>query len=232
MGRRSERVCAVCGAELRPGDGACGACGAEAPPPPGLGSPDPPYHTQDPPPGVVRDGRRAAGRGALTALACLLLAGCGLVTHRAPSDYFIDPSVPPAVQPTARAGLSLAFTTLRLREAPPGDVLVVRASPACAGADFAGQVTPGPDPNSVTLCGWGADPPPTAAARAGRVLALHHALGHALGAGHVGGEAVMSAEPSAALLAELQRDEAAFRYRAADLREVCAAAAAVPACGP
>lgn len=228
MGRRSERVCAVCGAELRPGDGACGACGAEAPPPPGLGSPDPPYHTQDPPPGVVRDGRRAAGRGALTALACLLLAGCSLVTHRAPSDFFLDASVPAGLQPTVRAGLSRAFDSLRLREVPPGDALVVSAG-ACGEPDFAGQVELGSAFNAFTLCGWGTEVS-TPADRAWRILALHHAVGHVLGAGHLAGDAVMAPAPSPGRIADLLRDEDHFRYTEADLRDVCARSA-VPACG-
>lgn len=154
------------------------------------------------------------------------LGGCGLISHRPPSDFFLAASVPAALQPTVRAGLTRAFTSLRLFEAPRGDVLVVNAG-TCGVSDFAGQVEMGP-PNAMTLCGWDSDVT-TPAARAGRILALHHAVGHVLDATHGGSDDAMAPAPSAARLADLLRDEDHFRYTDADMRSICAHAN-IPSC--
>ena len=157
---------------------------------------------------------------------CLVVSGCDPISHRAPSDFFLDASVSVALQPTIRAGLTRAFTSLRLFEAPRGDVLVVSAG-ACSHPDFAGQVEKGP-PNAIMLCGWGSEvASPTV--RAGRVLALHHAVGHALDATHGGEADVMAPTPSAARLADLLRDEDHFHYTDDDMRNICAHAS-LPSC--
>jgi len=158
----------------------------------------------------------------------VLASGCGLVSHRPPSDYFLTSSMPPALRAPIQAGLARAFADLRLGEAPRGDVLVVNYG-ACADPDFAGQIEPGP-PNATTLCAgaWGGEAL-TPLARAQRILALFHAVGHALDADHGGSADVMAPAPADALVQALLRDEDRFRYTDADMRNICAHAN-IPSC--
>lgn len=162
------------------------------------------------------------------ALCLALTTGCGLITHRPPSDYFLTADIPQALHAPVRAGLTRAFADLRLTEAPRGDVLVINYG-ACDAPDFAGQVEAGP-PNAITLCAgtWGveASSPPV---RAQRILALFHAVGHALDAEHSAGDDVMATEPSPARLVDAQRDEDHFHYTDGDMRNICAHVS-IPSC--